>query len=56
MNIVRGNIIKGDIFRVDFESNGTSVLATVMAWGFVSEIVKASESWRGCLGTSRYTL
>jgi diacylglycerol kinase family enzyme len=56
VNILRGNIIKGDIFKVDFEESGRSVLATVMAWGFVSELVKASENWRNWLGTSRYTL
>lgn len=54
INILRGITIKGDIMKIDFEKKEKSVLATVMAWGFASEILKSSQKWRSVLGTKRY--
>jgi len=56
MCFLRGEMIKGDILRVDFETSQTSILATAIAWGFGTKVIESSESWRGCLGTSRYTV
>ena len=56
MNIIKGKTVKGDLLRVDFESTKASILATTIAWGYATQVIEASESYRNCLGTSRYTL
>lgn len=56
MNFIRGETVKGDIFRIDFETKKISLLATALAWGFASKVIESSENWRGCLGVSRYTI
>ena len=61
INIIRGNIIKGDMLKVDFENKNhhtkpypKSVLGSAITWGFTSQIVEASQGWRSVLGSSRY--
>jgi len=56
INVVRGNIVQGDIIKVDFEKKGISILGTVFAWGFFSDVVDKAQDWRGCLGSKRYLL
>lgn len=56
LNLIRGETVKGDLLKVDFETSKISLLATVIAWGYATRVIESSEAWRGCLGTSRYTL
>lgn len=46
INIVRGNIVQGDLLRVDFQNQGRSILGTTLVWGFFSDVVEKSEQWR----------
>ncbi|CAI2360073.1 unnamed protein product [Moneuplotes crassus] len=56
IKFLRGETVKGDLIRADFMTSKISVLCTAFCWGFVSKVIEKSDSWRGCLGASRYTV
>lgn len=52
--ILRGETIKGDIMKLQFDAQQKVVFGTAMTWGISSDIVKDSERVRTWCGKRRY--
>jgi diacylglycerol kinase family enzyme len=54
INILRGNYVKGDIFKITSDKSKATIYGTAATFGFLSDIVIESELLRSRYGSGRY--
>lgn len=54
INIMRGQTVKGDMFRVDMIDNGKTLYSTAMTYGYPCDLILESENLRNVFGRYRY--
>lgn len=54
VNLIRGEVVEGDMLEINFEKSGKKQISSFFIYGIVADIVHDSENWRSLLGTARY--